>query len=399
VTPLWVLDVFASKVRRMVKCGWYRGGKSFVPIVGMMGCFFVNFPVEKEGDIRMKNQLEQIRLAAIAALDEADSPAALDELRVRYLGKKGEVTAVLKQMGKLSAEERPVMGQLANAVRAEIEAKLEECKASINAKVLEAKLAAEAIDVTIPGAEVTIGHQHPMNQVLQQIKDIFVGLGYQVVDGPEVELASYNFTRLNIEEGHPSRDRSDTFYFNEDDSVLLRTQTSPMQIRVMENAKPPICILAPGRVFRKDEADATHSPMFHQIEGLVVDENITMGDLKGALITMMRKIYGEDAQMRFRPHHFPFTEPSCEMDMQCHKCHGTGEIDGQVCSTCHGEGWIELLGAGMVHPEVLSNCGIDPEKYSGFAFGMGLERMAMGRMRINDLRLIFDNDVRFLNQF
>lgn len=347
----------------------------------------------------MKNQLEQIKQAAIAALDAAVNPAALDELRVRYLGKKGELTAVLKQMGKLSAEERPVMGQLANSVRAEIESKLEARKAAINAAVLEAKLAAEAIDVTIPGEEVALGHQHPMNQVLQQIKDIFVGLGYQVVEGPEVELASYNFTRLNIEEGHPSRDRSDTFYFNDDDSVLLRTQTSPMQIRVMENTKPPICILAPGRVFRKDEADATHSPMFHQIEGLVVDENITMGNLKGALITMMRKIYGEDAQMRFRPHHFPFTEPSCEMDMQCHKCHGTGEIDGQVCSTCHGEGWIELLGAGMVHPEVLANCGIDPEKYSGFAFGMGLERMAMGRMRINDLRLIFDNDIRFLNQF
>ena len=347
----------------------------------------------------MKNQLEQIKLAAMAALDEAATPAALDELRVRYLGKKGELTAVLKQMGKLSAEERPVMGQLANAVRAQIEEKLEECKAAINAKVLEAKLAAEAIDVTIPGEEVIVGHQHPMNQVLQQIKDIFVGLGYEVIEGPEVELASYNFTRLNIEDGHPSRDRSDTFYFTDDDSVLLRTQTSPMQVRYMENHEPPFCMLAPGRVFRKDEADATHSPMFHQIEGLVVDEHITMGDLKGALISMMRMIYGADSETRFRPHHFPFTEPSCEMDMQCHKCHGTGEIDGQVCSTCHGEGWIELLGAGMVHPEVLRNCGIDPEKYSGFAFGMGLERMAMGRMKINDLRLIFDNDVRFLNQF
>ena len=347
----------------------------------------------------MKNQLEQIKLAAMAALDEAATPAALDELRVRYLGKKGELTAVLKQMGKLSAEERPVMGQLANAVRAQIEEKLEECKASINAKVLEAKLAAEAIDVTIPGEEVIVGHQHPMNQVLQQIKDIFVGLGYEVIEGPEVELASYNFTRLNIEDGHPSRDRSDTFYFTDDDSVLLRTQTSPMQVRYMENHEPPFCMLAPGRVFRKDEADATHSPMFHQIEGLVVDEHITMGDLKGALISMMRMIYGADSEMRVRPHHFPFTEPSCEMDMQCHKCHGTGEIDGQVCSTCHGEGWIELLGAGMVHPEVLRNCGIDPDKYSGFAFGMGLERMAMGRMKINDLRLIFDNDVRFLNQF
>ena len=347
----------------------------------------------------MKEQLELIKQNALAELDAAQTPAALEELRVRLLGKKGELTAVLKMMGKLSPEERPVMGQLANAVRAEIEAKLEERKASISASVLEAKLAEEAIDVTIPGQEVSLGHQHPMNQVLQQIKDIFVGLGYQVVDGPEVELASYNFTRLNIEEGHPSRDRSDTFYFNDDDSVLLRTQTSPMQIRAMEKMEPPICVLAPGRVFRKDEADATHSPMFHQIEGLVVAENITMGDLKGALISMMRKIYGEDAQMRFRPHHFPFTEPSCEMDMQCHKCHGTGEVDGAVCSTCHGEGWIELLGAGMVHPVVLEGCGIDPEKYSGFAFGMGLERMAMGRMKINDLRLIFDNDVRFLNQF
>ena len=347
----------------------------------------------------MKQTLENIRLQALASLEEAQTPAALEELRVKWLGKKGELTAVLKMMGKLSPEERPVMGQLANAVRAEIEGKLEERKTALNASVLEAKLAAEAIDVTIPGDAVTLGHQHPMNMVLQQVKDIFVGMGYTVVDGPEVELASYNFTRLNIEEGHPSRDRSDTFYFNDDDSVLLRTQTSPMQIRFMENNKPPLCMLAPGRVFRKDEADATHSPMFHQIEGLVVDEHITMGDLKGALVAIMRQIYGADSEMRFRPHHFPFTEPSCEMDMQCHKCHGTGEVDGQVCSTCHGEGWIELLGAGMVHPEVLRNCGIDPEKYSGFAFGMGLERMAMGRMKINDLRLIFDNDMRFLNQF
>jgi len=347
----------------------------------------------------MKQQLENIRLQALAALESADSPAALEEIRVKYLGKKGELTAVLKMMGKLTAEERPVMGAMANAVRAEIEGKYEQAKVSIGAKVLEAKLKSEAIDVTIPGKEVEIGHQHPMNQVLQQVKDIFVGMGYTVVDGPEVEYASYNFTRLNIEEGHPSRDRSDTFYFTDDDSVLLRTQTSSMQIRYMEKHQPPFCMLAPGRVFRKDEADATHSPMFHQIEGLVVAEDITMGDLKGALITIMNKIYGHDAQVRFRPHHFPFTEPSCEMDMQCHKCHGTGEIDGQVCSTCHGEGWIELLGAGMVHPEVLRNCGIDPEKYSGFAFGMGLERMAMGRLKITDLRLIFENDVRFLNQF
>ncbi len=347
----------------------------------------------------MKEQLELIKSNALAALDAAATPAALEELRVKLLGKKGELTAVLKMMGKLSPEERPVMGQMANAVRAAIEEKLEDRKAAIHAAVLEAKLASEAIDVTIPGEAVTLGHQHPMNQVLQEIKDIFVGMGYTVVDGPEVEFASYNFTRLNIEEGHPSRDRSDTFYFDDNDEVLLRTQTSSMQIRYMENHQPPFCMLAPGRVFRKDEADATHSPMFHQIEGLVVAENITMGDLKGALITIMNKIYGHDAQVRFRPHHFPFTEPSCEMDMQCHKCHGTGEIDGQVCSTCHGEGWIELLGAGMVHPGVLENCGIDSEKYSGFAFGIGLERTAMGRMKINDLRLIFDNDVRFLNQF
>ena len=347
----------------------------------------------------MKEQLVQIKQQAMEALQQAQTPAQLEELRVRFLGKKGELTAVLKQMGKLSPEERPVMGQLANAVRAEIEEMLEKQKAAAHAAALEAKLASEALDVTIPGKSVVLGHAHPMNQVLQQIKDLFVGMGYQIVDGPEVELADYNFTKLNIEEGHPSRDRSDTFYFTDDDSLLLRTQTSPMQIRVMENTKPPICILAPGRVYRKDEADATHSPMFHQIEGLVIDEHITMGDLKGALVTLMKKLYGEEAVMRFRPHHFPFTEPSCEMDMQCHKCHGTGEVDGQVCSTCHGEGWIELLGAGMVHPKVLEGCGIDPEKYSGFAFGMGLERMAMRRTRINDLRLIFDNDVRFLNQF
>ncbi len=347
----------------------------------------------------MKQQLEQIRLQAIAALNEADSPAALEELRVKLLGKKGELTAVLKQMGQLTPEERPIMGQIANAVRSEIEAVLEERKASVNASVLEKKLQEESLDVTIPGTPVVMGKEHPMNQVLQEIKDLFVSLGYQIIDGPEIELAEYNFTRLNTEEGHPARDRSDTFYFNDEDSLLLRTQTSPMQIRAMENMEPPICILAPGRVYRKDEADATHSPMFHQIEGLVIDKNITMGNLKGALITLMKSLYGEDAQMRFRPHHFPFTEPSCEMDMQCHKCQGTGEVNGQICSTCHGQGWVELLGAGMVHPKVLEGCGIDPDEYSGFAFGMGLERMAMGRRKINDLRLIFDNDVRFLNQF
>ena len=347
----------------------------------------------------MKEQLEQIKAKALADLAAAADMSALDAVRVRVLGKKGELTAVLKQMGKLSAEERPVMGQMANAVRAKLEEALEKRRAALDAAALEAKLEAEAVDVTIPGKPVEMGPQHPMNRVLQEVKEIFIGMGYQIVDGPEIEEAAYNFTKLNIEEGHPSRDRSDTFYFDDDDSVLLRTQTSPMQIRVMEQQKPPIRMLAPGRVFRKDEADATHSPMFHQIEGLVVDEGITMGDLKGALETLIKRLYGEDAVVRFRPHHFPFTEPSCEVDMQCFKCHGTGETAGQVCSTCHGEGWIELLGAGMVHPKVLEGCGIDPKKYSGFAFGIGLERMAMGRLRINDLRLIFDNDVRFLSQF
>ena len=347
----------------------------------------------------MKEQLEQIRQATLAEVESLGDLPALESVRVRVLGKKGELTALLKQMGKLSAEERPVMGQLANSIRAELEAKLEARRTELEAQALDRRLAAEAVDVTIPGKTVQMGHQHPMNKVLQEVKEIFIGMGYTIVDGPEVEEAAYNFTRLNIEEGHPSRDRSDTFYFTDDDSVLLRTQTSPMQIRVMEKQQPPIRILAPGRVFRKDEADATHSPMFHQIEGLVVDEGITMGDLKGALETLIKRLYGEDAVVRFRPHHFPFTEPSCEVDMQCFKCHGTGETDGQVCSTCHGEGWIELLGAGMVHPKVLEGCGIDSKKYSGFAFGIGLERMAMGRLKLNDLRLIFDNDVRFLSQF
>ena len=347
----------------------------------------------------MKTRLSELRANAVAELAAAQDAAALDALRVKYLGKKGELTAVLKQMGKLSAEERPVMGQLANEIRAELESTLEAKKQEVAAKALELKLMSETLDVTLPGKKQAMGRKHPMYNVLDQVKEIFIGMGFEIVDGPEIELADYNFTKLNIEEGHPSREWTDTFYFTEDSKYLLRTQTSPMQIRTMETQSLPIRMLAPGRVYRKDEADATHSPMFHQIEGLVVDENITMGDLKGALVTVMRKIYGEDAQMRFRPHHFPFTEPSCEMDMQCHKCHGTGEIDGQVCSTCHGEGWIELLGAGMVHPDVLRNCGIDPEVYSGFAFGIGLERTAMGRLKITDLRLIFDNDVRFLNQF
>ena len=285
------------------------------------------------------------------------------------------------------------MGQVANAVRADIEEKLEQMKSALAAKALEAKLRAEAVDVTIPGVPVAHGHKHPMSIVLDETKDIFVEMGFEVVEGPEVELESYNFTKLNAEPGHPSRDWSDTFYITEDSSVLLRTQTSPMQVRVMEQRKPPIRIVAPGRVYRKDEVDATHSPMFHQMEGLVVDEGITMADLKGCLEQMVKKLYGPDSVVRFRPHHFPFTEPSCEMDVQCFECHGAG------CRTCKGEGWIELLGAGMVHPKVLQYCGIDPEKYSGFAFGVGVERMTMRRFQISDLRLLFENDIRFLSQF
>ena len=341
----------------------------------------------------MKEQLEIIRREALSALEQAADSQALEALRVKYLGKKGELTAVLKQMGRLSPEERPVMGQVANAVRADIEEKLEEMKSALAAKALEAKLRAEAVDVTIPGVPVAHGHKHPMSIVLDECKDIFVEMGFEVVEGPEVELESYNFTKLNAEPGHPSRDWSDTFYITEDSSVLLRTQTSPMQVRVMEQRKPPIRIVAPGRVYRKDEVDATHSPMFHQVEGMVIDRNVTMADLKGTLNLLVESLYGKGTQTRFRPHHFPFTEPSCEMDVQCFECHGAG------CRTCKGEGWIELLGAGMVHPKVLQYCGIDPEKYSGFAFGVGVERMTMRRFQISDLRLLFENDIRFLSQF
>ena len=341
----------------------------------------------------MKEQLEAIRKGALESIVGTRAAADLDALRVKYLGKKGELTAVLKQMGSLSAEERPVMGQMANEVRAAVEKAIEAQSAILEKAALEAKLKAEALDVTIPGKEVKIGHKHPMYLALDEIKDIFVGMGFTVLDGPEVELATYNFDKLNAEEGHPSRDWSDTFYFDEDSRVMLRSQTSPMQVRAMETMELPIRSIAPGRVYRKDEVDATHSPMFHQVEGMVIDKNVTMADLKGTLNTVVEKLYGRGTKTRFRPHHFPFTEPSCEMDVQCHKCGGVG------CPTCKGEGWIELLGAGMVHPKVLEMAGIDPEVYSGWAFGMGLERTAMRRFKIADLRLIFENDVRFLEQF
>jgi len=341
----------------------------------------------------MKEQLELIRQSTLAALGEAKDTAELEALRVKVLGKKGDLTAVLKMMGKLSAEERPVMGQMANAVRAELEEAIENKGAELKAAQLEARLLTEKVDVTIPGTSVTVGHKHPMYIALDEIKDIFVGMGFTVLDGPEVELAEYNFDKLNAEEGHPSRDWSDTFYFDEDSRVMLRSQTSPMQVRAMETMELPIRIIAPGRVYRKDEVDATHSPMFHQVEGMVIDKNVTMADLKGTLNTVVEELYGKGTKTRFRPHHFPFTEPSCEMDVQCHKCGGVG------CPTCKGEGWIELLGAGMIHPRVLEMSGIDPEVYSGWAFGIGLERTAMRRFKIADLRLIFENDVRFLEQF
>ncbi len=341
----------------------------------------------------MKELMQSLREASIKAINESDNPESIEALRVKYLGKKGELTGILRQMGRLSPEERPVMGQLANQLRAEIEEAIELRKTILSKVILEKQLEAETVDVTLPGEQQPIGHKHPMYNVLDQIKDIFIGMGFEIVDGPEVELADYNFTKLNIDEGHPSRDWTDTFYFTEDGRILLRTQTSPMQVHAMETRSLPIRMIAPGRVYRKDEVDATHSPMFHQIEGMVIDKGVTMADLKATLNLVVEKIYGEGTVTRFRPHHFPFTEPSCELDIQCHKCGGKG------CPTCKGEGWIEVLGAGMVHPKVLSGCGIDPDVYSGWAFGMGLERLAMGEYKITDLRLIFENDVRFLEQF
>ena len=341
----------------------------------------------------MKELMQQLRESAVKAILECDGAESLEALRVKYLGKKGELTAILRQMGSLSAQERPAMGQLANQLRSEIENAIEQRKNQLSSALLEKKLRDEALDVTMPGEKVQLGHKHPMYNVLDQIKDIFIGMGFEIVDGPEVELAEYNFTKLNIEESHPSRDWTDTFYFSEDGRVLLRTQTSPMQVHAMETKSLPIRMIAPGRVYRKAEVDATHSPMFHQIEGMVIDKGITMADLKATLNLVVEKIYGKGTVTRFRPHHFPFTEPSCELDIQCHKCGGKG------CPTCKGEGWIEVLGAGMVHPKVLAGCGIDPDVYSGWAFGMGLERLAMGEYKITDLRLIFENDIRFLEQF
>lgn len=337
------------------------------------------------------DQLDQIRDAAYDVIMAASAPAVLEELRVRFLGKKGELTAILRQMGSMSAEERPVFGQMANEVRAAIEARIEERLADLRERLIAQRITQETIDVTVPGTLPAVGGAHPLSIVLDEITEIFTGMGFVVAEGPEVELDYYNFEALNIPKNHPARDTQDTFYISE--NVVLRTQTSPMQIRYMEKNKPPVRMICPGRVYRSDAVDATHSPLFHQIEGLVVDEGITLGDLKGTLEVFAKRLYGEDTVVRFRPHHFPFTEPSAEMDVMCFNCHGAG------CPLCKGEGWIEILGSGMVHPKVLENCGVDPKKYSGFAFGMGLERLVMRRYKIDDLRLFFENDLRFLGQF
>ena len=339
----------------------------------------------------MREQLEKIREEALNQIEASEALEKLNEIRVAYLGKKGELTAILKQMGRLSAEERPVVGALANEVREAITADIARRTKELESAALAARLAAEEIDVTLPGKAPAQGKRHPFEQVLGELKEIFLGMGFDIVSGPEVELDHYNFEMLNMPKSHPARDTQDTFYFTE--NVLLRTQTSPMQIRTMEKQKPPIRIICPGRVYRSDAVDATHSPIFHQCEGLVVDKGVTFSDLKGTLELFIKKLYGEETRVRFRPHHFPYTEPSAEMDMSCFKCGGKG------CSMCKGEGWIEILGCGMVHPQVLENCGIDPEVYSGFAFGVGLERIAMMRYGIDDMRLLYENDLRFLKQF
>lgn len=339
----------------------------------------------------MKEQLEKIRQDALQQIEICGDLKILDDLRVKYLGKKGELTAILKQMGGLSAEERPLVGQLANQVRSDLEKKLTDRISSLKAELEEKRLKDEALDVTLPGKKTELGKLHPLTVVMNEVKEIFLGMGFEVVDGPEVETDHYCFEALNMPPHHPARDTQDTFYIN--DNVLLRTQTSSVQIRTMENRKPPIRIISPGRVYRSDAIDATHSPIFHQIEGLVIDKGITLGDLFGTLELLLKKLYGNDTKIRLRPHHFPYTEPSAEVDLQCFNCGGKG------CPMCKGEGYVELLGSGMVHPKVLEGCGIDPEVYSGFAFGIGLERITMGRFNITDMRMLYENDERFLNQF
>ena len=339
----------------------------------------------------MKEKLEQIKAEAVAQIQAADVPEKLNDVRVKFLGKKGELTAVLKGMKDVAPEDRPKVGQMVNDARAAIEALLEESKTKMERAIREQKMKEEVIDVTLPSKKNIMGHRHPNTIALEEVGRIFVGMGYEVVEGPEVEYDEYNFEKLNIPADHPAKDEQDTFYINKE--IVLRTQTSPVQARIMEQGKLPIRMIAPGRVFRSDEVDATHSPSFHQIEGLVIDKNISFADLKGTLEVFAKELFGPDTKTKFRPHHFPFTEPSAEVDVSCFKCGGKG------CRFCKGSGWIEILGCGMVHPHVLEMCGIDPEVYGGFAFGVGLERIALLKYEIDDMRLLYENDVRFLKQF
>lgn len=339
----------------------------------------------------MKEQLEKIKEEAIKKIEASNALELLNDIRVSYLGKKGELTNLLKSMKDVAPEDRPKVGQMVNDARAVIEGRLEETKVILARKAREDQLEKEVIDVTLPAKKNSVGHSHPSTIALEEVERIFVGMGYEVVEGPEVEYDRYNFEKLNIPKGHPARDEQDTFYINE--SILLRSQTSPVQVRTMEQGHLPIRMIAPGRVFRSDEVDATHSPSFHQVEGLVIDKNITFADLKGTLAAFAKELFGPETKVKFRPHHFPFTEPSAEVDVTCFKCQGTG------CRFCKGTGWIEILGCGMVHPRVLTMCGIAPEEYSGFAFGMGLERIALLKYEIDDMRLLYENDIRFLKQF
>ena len=339
----------------------------------------------------MKEKLEQIKAEAVRQIQNSDGLAKLNDVRVAFLGKKGELTAVLKGMKEVLPEERPMVGQLVNETRESIEKLIEETKSKLEAAERDIRLKQEVIDVTLPAKKNRVGHRHPNTIALEEVERIFVGMGYEVVEGPEVEYDYYNFEALNIPANHPAKDEQDTFYIN--DKILLRTQTSPVHVREMEKGKLPIRMIAPGRVFRSDEVDATHSPSFHQVEGLVVDRHITFADLKGTLAEFAKQLFGENTKVKFRPHHFPFTEPSAEVDVTCFKCGGKG------CRFCKGSGWIEILGCGMVHPRVLKMSGIDPEEYSGFAFGMGLERIALLKYEIDDMRLLYENDDRFLKQF
>jgi len=337
------------------------------------------------------DHLSKITEDALGKIKSCTDLNVLNDIRVEFLGKKGVITLLMKEMKDLSPEERPAFGQKVNEIRQAVEESLERVRTDLNEAALSARLESESVDVTLPGKKHSFGSPHPCQLALDEVERIFTGMGYEVVEGPEIEYQEYNFTKLNIPEGHPARDEQDTFYIT--DNILLRSQTSPVQARVMEKGKLPIRMIAPGRVFRSDSIDATHSPSFHQIEGLVVDKHITMTDLKGTLTQFSKELFGEDTRTRFRPHHFPFTEPSAEVDVSCYKCKGKG------CRFCKGEGWIEILGCGMVHPHVLEMCGIDPEEYTGFAFGVGLERIALLKYEIDDMRLLYENDLRFLKQF